>query len=325
MTNLQENIWIRINGIGHAFSRELGCDCDRCREVIFKMTEPSGRLEEFPGWQDPPWRVHTSASILIPDEKDNVKNHILIDIGAGVVDSLVCSKLSGLEDIQGILISHWHPDHVLGLNQLCESLRRSVRRKGTKFIRPTVYCTLKTYKSLQDKGFSFEFDHRLCFHQILPEIPFKVYTTPPVTVTALEVAHGDVEGAVIYIAEIGSKKVVFGWDIDVPTATLPKSKITNESIIRSHQGNLLKDVDILLISANTWEADMTTGKETGHTSYNRVLDYIGLINPQNVYLVHLSGHEDGENNNGYGWTDSKWERNVSSSVKIAKQGMLINV
>ena len=53
---------------------------------------------------DPPWRVHTSASILIPDEEGNVESHILVDDKAGVGDSLLCSKLQRLDNIKGIFV-----------------------------------------------------------------------------------------------------------------------------------------------------------------------------------------------------------------------------
>lgn len=322
MNDLQPTIWVRINGIGHAFSREIGCNCGRCRTINFMMDEPPDKLvEEFRGWDDPPWRSHTSASILIPDEEGNVESHILIDIGAGVVDSLVSSKLKGLENIKGILISHWHPDHVLGLNQLCESLKRSAFRKGTKFVKVPVYCTLETYKRLRDKGvFSYEFDHRLCFHEILPEVPFKIDTTLPVTITASEVAHGKVKGSVIYIADIGQKKVVFGWDIDVPNAERPSDKKKNIDVIRDNH-SIIEGANLLLMPSNTWKA-----KGTGHTSYIRACEYINEIGAKRTYLVHLSGHEDGEGCKGYGWTDSEWEAAVSpDGVDIARQGMLIGI
>ena len=102
MENLKQKIWVHINGIGHAFSREIGCLCLRCKTINFAMSVPSGRLEQFDGWDDPPWRAHTSASILISDTEgqSTIKSHILIDIGAGVVDSLVSSKLKGLERLR---------------------------------------------------------------------------------------------------------------------------------------------------------------------------------------------------------------------------------
>lgn len=321
MMNLKLKMWIRINGIGHAFSREIGCLCGRCQTINFPMAVPSGRLERFDGWDDPPLRAHTSASILISDTEDQstVESHILIDIGAGVVDSLASSKLKGLERIEGILISHWHPDHVLGLNQLCESLKRNAKRTRSEFVKVPLFCTLKTYNYLQEK-FSFELGEMLRFCEILSGVHFKVNCDSPITFTALEVAHGSVKGSVIYIAEIGEKKMVFGWDIDVPDAERPLDKKKNIDVIRDNPF-ILAGVNLLFMPANTWEA---TG--TGHTSFLFARQYISEINAKKTLLVHLSGHEDGKGNPGYGWCDSEWASQVSKyGVGVARQGMLIEI
>ena len=321
MENLKQKILVRINGIGHAFSRELGCICLRCKTINFAMSVPSGRLERFDGWDDPPWRAHTSASILISDTEgqSTIKSHILIDIGAGVVDSLVSSKLKGLERIEGILISHWHPDHVLGLNQLCENLRRNAKRNRREFVKLSLFCTLKTYNYLQEM-FSYELGKMLRFSEILPGIPFKVNCDSSVTFTPLEVAHGNVKGSVIYIADIDEKKIIFGWDIDVPEAERPLDKKKNIDVIRDNL-SILEGADLLFMPANTWEA---TG--TGHTSFILARQYIGEIKAKKTLLVHISGHEDGKGNPGYGWSDSDWASQVSKyGVGVARQGMLIKV
>lgn len=292
------------------------------------MAEPTGKLEAFSGWDDPPWRAHTSASILIPDEKGNVLSHILIDAGAGVVDSLVASRLKGLENLEGVLISHWHPDHVLGLNQLLESLKRH----RTAFNGVPVYCTPETYEWLINKqGQKYEFSHGLHHQPICHNRKKETFTVGktspfPLKITALRVAHGGIEGAVIYVAEIGKKKVVFGWDLDVPEAKRPLDGKKNIDVIRENL-DLLFGADLLLMEANTWKTVVgRNGKPTGHTSYFHARDYILAIEPKRVYLVHLSGHEDGEGLGGYGWTDSDWEAAVRKhGVGIARQGMLVEI
>jgi hypothetical protein len=81
----EQSVLTRQNGNGPAFSRELGCLCGRCRTIQFEMKGPSGKLEEFAGWPDPPSRAGTSASILT-GINGLVKAHILIDVGPGVGD-----------------------------------------------------------------------------------------------------------------------------------------------------------------------------------------------------------------------------------------------
>jgi hypothetical protein len=295
------------------------------------MANPPKTLEPFRGWDDPPWRAHTSASILIPMDNANVQHHILIDVGAGVVDSLMCSGLEGLDQVDALLITHWHPDHVLALNQFCESMKRSAKSKGRTFQKIPLFCTLETYEHLREKGGqSYVLQNHLALREILPEQPFKLNTEPVVQFTPIPVAHGGIKGAVIFLAEIGSKKVVFAWDIDVPCKELPSDGITNHDVIKRNIDKFDK-TEILFIEATTWNADGTKdggGKETGHVSYRRAKDYISLINANNVFFVHMSGHEDGVGNDGYGWTDSRWESEVQQDGiknKIARQGMVIEV
>lgn len=329
---MNDKVFIRINGIGHAFSRELGCTCARCTVVNFAMEKPPQKLETFRGWDDPPWRAHTSGSILIPDpDHDNkVKHHILIDVGAGVVDSLMCSGLEGLDQVDALLITHWHPDHVLGLNQFCESMKRSAKSRSRTFQKIPLFCTLETYEQLRENGGqAYVLQNHLALREILPEQPFELGTNPIVRFTPIPVAHSGIKGSVIFVAEIGlKKKVVFAWDIDVPGKELPSGGITNREIFHRN-GTLFKNTQILFIAANTWTADEIENggrKKTGHSSYQRAKFYIELIEAKTVFLVHMSGHEDGVGNRGYGWTDSDWESEVTKDkVLISRQGMVIEV
>ncbi len=323
MNNNRPAIYIRVNGIGHAFGRELGCNCNRCRTVDFSMTAPSGRLTTFDGWPDPPWRAHTSASILIPakENADKVGSHILVDAGAGVIDSLVCSKLTGLEKIKAILISHWHNDHVSGLNQLAPGLKRTAKRNGVEFLKVPLYCSLKTFDKLKVE-MSHVLAKMLDFVEVIPGCSFSISTDPPLTFVPLEVAHGIVEGSLIYLAQIDKKKIIFAWDMDLPKAKHPHSNKSNIEVINENL-SALRDADLLFMSANTWEAS-----GTGHTSFLAALEqYISKINPRKTYLVHLSGHEDEPGNPGFGWNDLDWSSHMLSfsNAQIAKQGMILTI
>lgn len=325
---MEEQVFIRINGVGHAVSRELGCPCDRCRSVNFEMATPPETLVPFSGWDNPPWRAHTSASILFPADDGSVKRHILIDVGAGVVDSLVCSRLKGLDRMEALLLTHWHPDHVLGLNQLCESLRRSATRSGVAFQKIPLFCTLETYEYLRDQGGqAYLLENHLAFEQMIPEQPFEVGANPVVRFTPIPVAHGDIQGSVIFVADIGSQRVVFAWDIDVPSKAMSNG-VTNQEVIERNRLSLAR-TRLLFLAANTWAADDTPEggrKRTGHTSYRRAQSYVDLIKAEKTYLTHMSGHEDGKGHAGYGWTDSRWESAVQPEhIEIARQGMVIEV
>lgn len=165
---MKEQVFNRPNGNGAAFSRELGCICRRCKTIQYEMAKPSGRLEEFVGWPDPPSRAGTSASILTGID-GAAKAHVLIDVGPGVGDSLASSMIAGLENLNAILISHWHPDHTRGLNQIVETARRTVNAKGKPFAKIPFFSTLATYRHMRENGgLAYEIDKRLEFHELVP-------------------------------------------------------------------------------------------------------------------------------------------------------------
>lgn len=316
---------VRVNGTAPAFSRELGCPCGRCRTFNGAAAAPIGRLEPFAGWDDPPNRAHTSASILVPDTATAVLSHILIDIGEGVVDSLVSSGLDGLDNLHGLLISHWHPDHNLGINHLCESLRRARKANGRPVEKVPLFCTQETHDYLAGK-FPREAREFLEYVPIMSGHPFKVPGNSRVEFMPIGVAHGRGGGtckdAVFFVATASEsgKRVVFGWDIDVPDARRPSGKQTNIEVIREKLA-ALTGAEIYFLPANTWAA---TG--TGHTSLQLAQEYIDEVNPKRVLLLHMSGHEDGEGNPGYGWSDVEWADNVKArGLEVARQGMLIAV
>ena len=104
---------IVVNGIGHAFLQEFGCSCNRCADRNHV--------------------ANTSLSIIARDEKEgSIVWHTLVDCGLGVVTSL-CNFFTPEETrLDWLLFTHWHPDHSLELNRLCETLRRTSRRRNRK-------------------------------------------------------------------------------------------------------------------------------------------------------------------------------------------------
>jgi hypothetical protein len=184
---------------------------------------------------------------------------------------------------------------------------------------------------INQQGKQYEFSHGLnlkpiCQNAFKETFPVGTKSPFPLNITALRVAHGGISGAVIYVAAIGNKKVVFGWDLDVPEAERPGDGKKNLEVMKENL-SLMKGADLLFMEANTWEAVTgKNGKPTGHTSYLRAREYIRAIQAERVYLVHLSGHEDRKGKLGYGWTDSDWEAAVrKEGVGIARQGMLMAI
>ena len=298
---LDYKVFLRINGVAHAYPLELGCTCNKCTALNYNLTKPTGLLEAFGGWDDPISRANTSASILIADKNNKLLGQILIDAGLGILNSLVASKLPKLDNIFAILNSHWHPDHCLNLNVLCETVKRTKKRNSEPFEPIPYYATLPTYLKLyHDGGQSRQFKYFLQYHQIIPDTAFEPY--PGIKITPINVAHGKIKGSTIFLADIGKYKVIFCWDIDLPKAKLPSSNppILNKKIIEKNLP-LLKEADILFIAINTWGK---TG--TGHTNFLQAYEhYIKPIQAKQVYAMHHSGHED--SGDGFGWSDTEWD------------------
>ncbi len=321
MNHQHDSLWVRVNGAAHSFGRELGCTCARCRTVNHHLAPAPDRLANFSGWEDPPHRANTSASLLIGDPSGAVVGHVLVDAGGGVVDSLVCAPIPGLGDISAVLLTHRHRDHTGGLTQLGESLRRAAHASGRDFAKVPLYCTLPTHEDLHKRGgLSQVLERCFDFREVAPEKPFTVDAGPAaVRVTPLPVVHGNAQGAVVYLAEALQKKVLFAWDIDTPEAAFPEGR-TNLDVFQAH-ASLLNRADLHLQECNTWAAP---GK--GHTTYHQSRRYFDIVAARRTFLIHYSGHEDGPGNPGYGWTDAQWQAAAAQEgIDAARQGMVMQI
>ena len=302
-----------VNGLDHAFRKEFGCPCKRCS--IQNNT------------------ANTSVSLVGVDENsERVIYHILIDIGTGVVDSLAnCSYLSGDKArLDQLLISHWHPDHLLELNRLCESWRRTLKRSGEPWKSVPAWCRSGTAEWLK-RNYSYEcskFLNLLISNEfnppgtVLAPVPLKS-TIQDLTITPVTVSHctADINprgeekpcsaSFVVQYREGG--KAVMLWDIDNKNNWIenPTSEEEKEAV------NLLSNADYLFIACNTWSIEKVNGSNTGHASFHTIQRYVRALSPRGkTLLVHLSGHEDGEGNPGWGWSNQTWEEHAQKFWEV---------
>jgi ribonuclease BN (tRNA processing enzyme) len=73
----------------------------------------------------------------------------------------------------------------------------------------------------------------------------------------------------------------------------------------------LRGADHLLIDCFSWSVEEVVGVNTGHLSFTTVCRYAKALQPKETLLVHMGGHEEGEGNPGWGWTDRQWEEGAS--------------
>lgn len=300
-----------VNGIDHAFRREFGCSCDRC-----KVREE---------------RANTSVSLVVRDEsKDEIIWHALVDVGLGVVDSL-CDKFSPSQArLDLLLLTHWHPDHTLNLNSLCETLKRS---KGQQSIK--MWCRSGSVEHLR-KTHPFECKYRLNISEsneydppgIIIEKSKLDFSNFPLTITPITVSHSSADKERTSSASFviqwrkdtkEGTKIILLWDIDNKNDWIvnPNSDEQEETV------KLLSWADYLFIDCNTWSVEEVNGKNTGHASFQTVKRYARVLNPKQTILVHLSGHEDRRVNPGYGWVDGRWQ--VEANKSWEEEGLPGNV
>ncbi|MFQ5814521.1 MAG: MBL fold metallo-hydrolase [Anaerolineae bacterium] len=130
----EKTVVLRMNGVGNAFLRALGCtNCPQCTSA-----KP---------------RANTSASLIVKQGRAIV-GHILFDCGLGVVDSLVDF---GAPFVTHIFVSHMHNDHVLGLDSLLQGQDRSGGHTPVP-----VYSTEYTWREGVERHFGYLAEYSKC-------------------------------------------------------------------------------------------------------------------------------------------------------------------
>jgi len=319
------NFSLHVNGIGNAFLREFGCECPRCR---------SGSP-----------LANTSLSV-IGREKGSIAWHGLVDTGMGVADSL-CANLPPREArLDLIMFTHWHPDHTLELNRICETLRHTRRRRGEKFHRIPAWMRAGTAKWIKN-NYSYEWHRCLApFPSAEGELPGRVLDrisleAGDLRVTPVTVSHysADLDAedfrkktycSASFVVETEGKKAVLLWDLDNRNDWIADPKSDEEKEARK----FLSSADYLFIDCFCWRTEEVLGINTGHIAFSTARKYISALSPKLTCLVHMSGHEDEPGREGWGWDDRRWEsearrvwteESLPGSVRVPATGEEFNM
>jgi ribonuclease BN (tRNA processing enzyme) len=289
-----------VNGAGNAFLREFGCPCGRCADRENRAT--------------------TSVSVVARDEKSRkIIWHALVDAGPGVVESLVNAFPPEDARLDWLLLTHWHPDHTLDLNRLCETARRTSRRRGQNFVKIPAWCRAGTGRWLQ-KNYSYEWyrclDPRVAGESHPPGVLMDPVPTGigAVRITPFSVSHAGADlnpenfkeplpCSASFVIETPLKKAVLLWDLDNRNDWI----LTPAGDGRKEALEKISNPDLLFIDCFAWTVEEMQGFNTGHLSFRSVRQYVKALNPLETFLVHMSGHEEGEGNPGFGWRDDRWE------------------
>lgn len=286
---------IVVNGLDGPLLKQYGCDCARCTQ--------------------PPRQANTSVSLLGLDQEGSVSLHVLFDVGQGIVDSLVANPLlhgKGAR-LDAICLTHWHPDHTLGLNRLLVSFHHNRRRRGDPATRTPLWCRGGSVAWLQR-----EHSHDLryiCLQATSENLPpGRTLDSVPldvahVRVTPITVSHFNADRApagedttyscAAFVIETGQRKCVLLWDIDNQNHWL-----VNPGAGERQAFELIRDADYLFADTCYWNARPGL---TSHPSFEQVKEVARALRPRETFLMHLSGHPDGAGNPAFGWTNDRWQ------------------
>ncbi|WP_420630180.1 MBL fold metallo-hydrolase [Candidatus Leptofilum sp.] len=286
-----------INGLDGPLARILGCDCARCT---------NGTRQ-----------AHTSASLISLNDQGEATHHVLFDIGLGVSDSLMSIPyLQGSRArLDWLCLSHWHPDHTAGMNQLIVSRHANNKRNKLNLPPLPIWCRPGTAEWVQQHH---DFEFGLCeLHTtgnneppgiLLPPLPISL---PDVTITPVTVAHLNADKGVdgrrpryacaAFVIETAAKKAILLWDLDSSNEWLVNPQTPEQETAVAY----LSHADYLFADTAFWQAK--PNKTTSHPSFTNVQRYARRLQPRQTFLVHLSGHPDGRGNAGWGWGNGRWQ------------------
>ena len=227
-------------GTGSAWSLpEMGCDCFICRHM-HKNKES---------------RLRTSLYL-------EAKEKLLIDCGPDIVRQW---WTNGLKSLDGVIITHEHGDHYLGLDELV-ALRRSTVSHAWRPI-PT-YATAASWDTIELR-FGYLLEKTLERRLAVPGEPLVGLHT---RVVPFKTYHGPMaKGAVGYVFEDGGKRLVY----------------TSDLLHLEEQEDILRCPDVLVIQSH-WLNEPEFNRPS-LLSLQRALPMIRAWEPrEKVFLVHIS-------------------------------------
>ncbi len=211
----------------------IGCKCETCRSTDRKDK-----------------RLRTSAYIDTGDKK------ILIDTSVDFRQQMLANSI---DNIDAVLFTHHHVDHIFGLDDL-----RQYTQRHDKWI--DLYSNRMTNNELKIT-FRYVLDEELIRHNSVPRVnfleisnsPFKIGSTE---VIPIEVSHGNIS--------------IFGYRIG------DFAYITDGSAISPEEMQKLKGLKVLVLNALRIRPHPT------HFNLQQAVEIAMQVKPEMAYFTHIT-------------------------------------
>lgn len=184
------------------------------------------------------------------------------------------TMIRDMHDIKTIIISHAHKDHYEGVRYL-EGESDKFRIIATSKTKERILEQINTAKYETDKEALKVKD---LMHSILPYEYFQDFYSGSVKVTFLPAGH--MCGAAMTLMEYKAYKVLYTGDFSFPLTGLTQLKCEEE--IRQ----ILKQCNVLIMESTHGQKGEVNLSTRRHADYNELMDFVRLISPQHVFLVH---------------------------------------
>jgi len=238
----------------------IGCNCDACSSI-----DPADK--------------RFRCSVLIENE---FQTKFLIDIGADFRQQMIQNKLS---DVDVVLLTHEHNDHVAGLDDI-----RTINFLHNKDI--PVYSIKRVIDNIKKR---FEYIFSDVPYPGLPRIELNTITSDDISISnqsinIIEVMHGSLP--------------IIGFRLgDV-------AYITDASSIETKSLDKLKDLKVLVLNALRREPHYS------HFTLDEAISVAKQINAETTYLTHIS-HKMGPAN--------KLINELPDRIKLAYDGLILEI
>ncbi|MDZ4711564.1 MAG: MBL fold metallo-hydrolase [bacterium] len=211
----------------------IGCKCETCLSSNSKDK-----------------RLRTSAYINV----DGVK--LLIDTSIDFRQQMLKNKI---DDIDAVLFTHHHVDHINGMDDL-----RQITQRHDKVI--DLYGNKKTMDELK-VTFRYVFDEELIAHHAVPRVTFheiqnEKFKIRDVEITPVECMHGRLS--------------IFGYRINNFAYLTDCSSISDEELKK------LEDLKVLVINALRIRPHPT------HFNLQQAIEIAKKLKPKKTYFTHIT-------------------------------------